>query len=275
MSLLINEPFVLQNSKYLTVEPFRLIDDRLIAGFSTRQNGYSMKSYNSLNMGLHVDDDDANVIRNRESLAKDLNISLNNWIFTEQIHDAHITEVTKSDCGRGTRELDSTIPGADGLYTKDKNILLASLYADCVPLYFWSPSHNIVGLAHAGWKGTVAQIGTNMVHLWTSVEKVPIDSIYVAIGPSISQESYEVNEYVINKVKDIIVDSRNLPYVEIGRNKFLLNLKELNKQLLLRIGIKKEQIFISNYCTFKENQLFYSYRRENKTGRMMSFIARR
>ncbi|WP_084788075.1 peptidoglycan editing factor PgeF [Anaerobacillus alkalidiazotrophicus] len=270
-----NEPFIPLNSNILTIDPFNKFDDKLIVGFSTRNNGYSIKPYESLNLGLHVQDDEQKVILNREKVAEDLKISLKKWVFAEQVHSNKIKKISQKDCGSGTLNIASVIKGADGLYTKEANVLLASLYADCVPLYFYSPSNALIGLAHAGWKGTVGKIGTNMVHMWTEVEKVSLDSIYVAIGPSISQESYEVDDYVIDKVNKVIVDEYQLPYIKVNTNQYLLDLKLLNKQLLLATGIKEEQIFVSNYCTYKNSKTFFSYRRHQQTGRMMSFIGRK
>lgn len=269
---MINEIFVLHNNNFLQVEPFKQLNDKLIAGFSTRGNGFSMKPYDSLNLGLHVNDKASDVIANREKLANDIQIPLNKWIFSEQVHGNNIKKVSEQECGLGTVDFSNAIKNTDGLYSRVENILLASLYADCVPLYFYSPTENIVGLAHAGWKGTVGKIGPNMVKIWTEKEQISLDSIYVAIGPSISDENYEVDDYVINKVNEVIDNNQQLPYEKIKQNKYLLNLKELNKQLLVNAGVKEDQIFISNYCTYKESELFFSYRREQQTGRMMSFI---
>ena len=271
---MINETFVLRNNVYMSVEPFKQMNDRLLVGFTTRKDGYSMEPYSSLNLGLHVQDNDKEVIANREKLANELQISLANWVFSEQVHGSNIKKVSKKDCGAGAYELTNAILDTDGLYTNDKNVILASLYADCVPLYFYSPTYNIVGLAHAGWKGTVGRIGPKMVQRWTEDEQIPLEAIYVAIGPSISKEKYEVDDFVISKVKDVVTNHHHFLYEEVKPNKYLLDLKELNKQLLISVGIKEEHIFVSNYCTYKESDLFFSYRREQQTGRLMSFIGR-
>ncbi len=269
-----NEAFVGNNDLYLSVEPFCKLNNRLIVGFSTRNNGCSIKPYNSLNLGLHVQDNVQDVITNRNKLATKLGIPLSNWVLADQVHGNQIKKVHVENCGAGTLNLNNVISNTDGLYTFAENVLLCSLYADCVPLYFYAPNYRIIGLAHAGWKGTVAQIGPNMIRLWTEKEHIPLKEIYVAIGPSISQGYYEVDDFVISKVKNVLNSNSPFPYEEISPNKYLLNLKELNKQLLIRAGVKEEQIFVSNYCTYNESELFFSYRREQKTGRMMSFIGR-
>ncbi len=274
MSLLIKEPFVSNNNLYLSLEPLLRLNDRLTVGFSTRSAGFSTGGYESLNMGLHVQDDNSTVIANREKLAVELAIPLTNWIFSEQVHGNTIQKVSSYDMGAGAYQLATAINETDGLYTNEKNVLLASLYADCVPLYFYSSVDHFVGLAHAGWKGTVGEIGPKMVNLWIEKEGIPPEAIYVAIGPCISKENYEVDDFVIERVNKVVNSHTHLPYKQIAPNKYLLDLKELNKQLLISAGIKEEHIFISRYCTYDENQLFYSYRREQQTGRMMSFICK-
>lgn len=269
-----NEAFVRENSIYLTIKPFTELNDRLIVGFSTRQKGFSIKPYDSLNMGLHVKDNENDVVANRKMLADKIDVPLENWVFTEQVHGGQIKKVGKEDCGSGTDCFSSSIKGCDGLYTSDKNVLLASLYADCVPLYFYSTQKQLIGLAHAGWKGTVALIGPEMVRLWVERENVALESIYACVGPAISHKNYEVDEFVINKVRQVIPNKKILPYTKVdGSDKYLLDLKLLNKQLLIEAGIKPNNIFFSNYCTFEEEELFYSYRRDQTTGRMMSFIS--
>jgi YfiH family protein len=274
VSLLKNEAFVLCNHPYLAVKPFKELNDRLIVGFSTRKKGFSIESYRSLNFGLHVQDEESSVIANRNKLADELQIPLNRWVISEQVHGSNLKKVSEKDCGSGALQMSSAIKETDGLYTGEKNVLLVSLYADCVPLYFYSATNKVVGLAHAGWKGTVAKIGPKMVQTWIDEEGIPLDSIYVAIGPSIGQESYQVDDHVINKVLEVIPTGMKKPFQETNCGKYLLDLKELNKQLLINVGIKPEQIFLSNYCTYKQAELFFSYRRKQQTGRMISFIGR-
>lgn len=274
VSFLRNETFVLNNSLYFSVEAFQKLNDRLIVGFTTRKNGYSMKPYDSLNLGLHVQDEEKIVIKNRDKLANELKIPLNNWVFAEQVHGNNIKKVTREAGGSGALTMATAVKDTDGLYTQENNILLGSLYADCVPLYFYSPLTDFIGLAHAGWKGTVGKIGTKMIQRWVNNENIPLESIYVAIGPSISGESYEVDDYVINKVNNVMLPNHEFPYVQTSEHKYLLDLKQLNKQLLLDAGVFEENIFVSNFCTFKETNLFYSYRRNSQTGRMMSFIGK-
>ncbi|WP_247747541.1 peptidoglycan editing factor PgeF [Alkalihalobacillus sp. BA299] len=270
---MVHEPFTLVEHDLLKISEWEKEDKNLIAGFTTRLGGVGEKPYYALNVGLHVADDDRIVIKNRQIVATELGIPLEQWVVGEQIHGANITKVTSDDCGKGGRTLESAIKGIDGLYTKEQDILLVSLYADCVPLYFYSSKHHMIGLAHAGWKGTVSQIGPKMIESWTTNEGINASDILVTIGPAICQKEYEVDTNVIKAVDDVLPSIEERPYQPSRPGHYLLDLKKLNKQLLINAGVPKENIQISQYCTASNTELFFSHRKESgKTGRMMSFI---
>ncbi len=273
MTFLVQDKFYLTDRNILTIPEWNQLDKKLVVGFTTRNNGASHDPFNSFNLGLHVGDNDQDVISNRNMLASELGIKTEHWIVAEQIHDNKIQKVTKREAGAGAQSLDTVLKGVDGIYTKDTGLLLTSLYADCVPLYFFAPENEIIGLAHAGWKGTVKEIGPKMVKIWKEVEDVPLSNVYVAIGPSISKTCYEVDSSVISQVNQLF-PRNELIYTETKNNKYLLDLKKLNYYLLVEAGVPSNNILMSNYCTYK-SQLFFSYRKEKgKTGRMMSFLGR-
>lgn len=267
------EPFIANSEEYLQLENWIKIAPNLNAGFSTRRNGYSQNGFESLNIGLHVNDDPHHVIQNRKKIADIISSPLESWVCKEQVHDNKIVKMSKEDCGVGTLRYEDGIKGTDGIYTSDKGVLLTSCYADCVPLYFLSPKSNLIGLAHAGWKGTVKNIAKEMIHTWVQEEKADIDDILVAIGPSIGSCCYIVNDLVKNQVTDVLAS----PFSAVGREtapeQYTLDLKEVNRLLILEAGVKEENITISSYCTSCEKEMFFSHRRDQgKTGRMMSFI---
>ncbi|MBF0708366.1 MULTISPECIES: peptidoglycan editing factor PgeF [Bacillaceae] len=245
-------------------------NDNLIAGFSTRRNGVSQTPFSSLNLGFHVPDRARDVLINRETLAYDIGQSLDRWIVGEQIHGADIANVTAADKGRGATNHQDAIPKVDGLYTDDPEVLLTALYADCVPLYFYAPAAKRVGIAHAGWKGTTKNIAGEMIRAWNN-DGIQTDDIYAAIGPSIGKCCYEVDDGVIEHIKALVGD-QDLFFDEKATGKYQLDLKAVNRELLLRSGIKASQLSVSDYCTSCSN-LFFSHRNENgKTGRMMAYI---
>ncbi len=107
-----------------------------------------------MNLGLHVNDIVENVHENRRILANKLQKPLENWICSEQVHAHHVEKVGQQEKGSGVYSYEDGISKTDGIYTSNEDVLLTSCYADCVPLYFYAPSHGMIGLAHAGWKGT-------------------------------------------------------------------------------------------------------------------------
>jgi YfiH family protein len=244
--------------------------DQLIAGFSTRRNGVSQTPFSSLNLGFHVPDEARDVLKNREILAGHIERPLNKWVVGEQIHGATIAEITLKDRGRGARDHHDAIPNVDGLYTDDPDVLLTALYADCVPLYFYAPKANRVGLAHAGWKGTTKNIAGEMIDSWKK-DGIKAEEIYAAIGPSIGKCCYEVDDGVITHIKGLHLNDDTL-FEQTAKGKYQLDLKSVNRELLLKAGVQTSHLSISNYCTSCSN-LFFSHRKEEgKTGRMMAYI---
>ncbi|MDX5475168.1 MAG: peptidoglycan editing factor PgeF [Bacillaceae bacterium] len=266
------EPFQLINSSYLTIPSWQKEGSNLVVGFTTKSGGVSHGDFSSLNLGLHVNDDESNVQKNKKYVAELLSFSTNKWVGCNQVHDNKIMKVEKEHAGQGVMDESSSIQKTDGIYTKEKDILLTLCFADCVPLYFCAD--NVVGLAHAGWQGTVKQIGPEMIKMLIKEEGIDPANIKVAIGPSISSEHYTVDDKVINAVNPLIHnEEKHLVFKEISKGQYALDLKMLNKLLLLKVGVREENIFVSNYCTSKEKDLFFSHRRDKgKTGRMISFI---
>lgn len=246
----------------------------LIAGFSTRSGGKSLAPYDSLNCGLHVADDPIDVVGNRQRLIKLQNLPFTSWTSANQIHGSTIYEVQASDIGKGKDSLDSAIQGVDGLYTLESNIFLASFYADCVPIFFIDPTKRLIGIVHAGWKGTVAQIGKKLIHHWKEEFSSDLSDIKVAIGPSIGGCCYEVDDAVMNQVKPFSSLLSKDAITVKSNHKYQMDLKQINFDLLKQAGIRSEHIEVSGWCTSCNTDLFYSHRKENGvTGRMTAFMA--
>lgn len=258
--------------RLLTSSAFSSIHPNLFVGFSTRYGGVSRAPYQSLNLGFHVDDRDEDVVENRNRIAQDSGFPLSTWVGSEQIHGSRIHEVVKSDIGKGATTLDSAIQGTDGLYTKERGVLLTSLYADCVPLYFVAENDSLVGVCHAGWQGTVKQIGKTLLTEWSIKHGVKPANIHVLIGPSISVAQYEVNQAVVDQVEAVLPDVEEKPYSQTRPGHYKLDLRKVNQLLMLKEGILKEHIHMSTACTFMDDAFFSHRQEQGKTGRMMSMI---
>jgi polyphenol oxidase len=268
-----NEPFIQSSDELLLLNKWKTFNHQIIAGFTTKLGGHSEKPFDSLNLGLHVQDDSSCVCLNRKKVAELLSFPLSQWVCAEQVHGNHIVKVTNEHRGKGVFSYSDGISGADGLFTTEKNILLVLCYADCVPIYFFAPKHHIIGAAHAGWRGTVKNICGKMVGIWKTKEKVNPEDIYVAIGPAIESCCYIVDDKVIDQLREVLLENDELPFKVVSKGQYALDLKQANKQLLLQSGIPEQNIEISSYCTSCEKELFFSHRRDKgKTGRMISFI---
>lgn len=272
------EPFKLKNESFphFTIPSWPKVLPALSMGISTRNSGQSKGYFQTMNLALHVGDNKQDVIENRKNLANALGFSFDAWTSADQVHGSNIEIVTLDSRGKGRNELQDAIPKTDGIVTNIPDVLLTSFYADCVPLFFLDPIKKVVGLAHAGWKGTVLKIGEKMVKVMEASFKSNPKDIMIAIGPAIDQCCYEVNKQVIDPLqatfnfltKDMILDKRN--------GHFDLDLKKINEEILINAGILQKNIEISNWCTSCNTDMFFSYRKEKgQTGRIASWIALR
>ncbi|RDW18478.1 peptidoglycan editing factor PgeF [Oceanobacillus arenosus] len=264
-----SEPFKQTNESYLHIENWQKHNPNLRAGFTTRNGGVSRPPFQTFNCGLHVNDETETVIENRSILASKLNMPLDNWVSGEQVHGTNVHIIDEREKGRGARSYDSSLKGIDGLITNKKGILCTAFFADCVPLYFYDPITEYIGMAHAGWKGTVNRIQEKMVQALVKVGVQP-ENLLVAVGPSISQVKYEVDEPVIQAISE---ENKQKTVIPLKNDHYLLDLKQLNVEILLQSGVLRHNIEVTNYCTHQDKALFFSHRRDNgKTGRMLGFL---
>jgi polyphenol oxidase len=239
--------------------------DGVTAGFTTRLAG---------NTALHVGDDPAAVIERRRLIADRLGWDFAAWTCAEQVHGTNVHIVRKSDAGRGSSDRGSAVPDTDALITDEPDVLLVQYFADCVPLYFLDPETGAMGLAHAGWKGTVADIAGQTVSQMAAAYGTKPADLIAAVGPSIGGCCYEVDETVIRHVRPIAHPEGVLTTASEGRAR--LDLKELNRHFMIKAGILPSRIEMSRWCTGCRTDLFFSHRKENgSTGRMMSWLGRK
>jgi len=268
------EPFVMAEGKpFLHVQDWEQRFPGLVAGFTVRTGGVSEQPYGSFNIGLHVGDEPARVVANRQMLARQLSFPFESWTCADQVHGNRVCQVMAGGAGR--ESLVDVIQAADGLFTEKEGILLASFYADCVPLFFLDPASRAIGLAHAGWKGTVGRIAEEMVKSLEQQYEAKREQLLVAIGPSIGGCCYEVDERIMEQVRSSAKSWE--PSVTPSENgRYMLDLRKLNTSILLEAGVSPDQIAATDWCTSCRTDLFFSHRKEagraGTTGRMASFI---
>lgn len=268
------EPFqrMDEDKNLMYIQKWMELDSGMVAGISLRTDGVSLPPFHGANMGLHVGDKPDHVITNRRQLAEQTGFSFASWTCARQVHGDRITRVTSSDAGKGREKDNEAIAETDGLFTDEPEILLTSFYADCVPLYFFDPHNRLVGLAHAGWRGTVMNIAGKMVREWEELGSRP-EEIRAAIGPSIGPCCYEVDEKVATPVRRLLPRDWREVLFPLDNGHYRVNLQKTNEILLQQAGILSNHIEITEYCTGCRTDLFFSHRKEGgKTGRMASFI---
>ncbi|WMM23345.1 peptidoglycan editing factor PgeF [Tissierella sp. MB52-C2] len=183
----------------------------------------------------------------------------------KQVHGTDVLIIKDQD------NRDITVEKVDGLITQEKGIALCTYHADCVPIYFYDNIKEVIGMAHAGWKGTLNNINKVMIENMINEFKSNIKDIKVAIGPSISVECYEIG----SDVEKLFTDKypNYLDIIIKKDNSIYLDLWKVNKLNLLSLGIEEKNIFESNFCTGCNLDTLYSYRKENGTkNRMIAAI---
>ena len=248
--------------------------------FSTKLGGVSEGVYESMNLGFNRGDSDENVQSNFERMAAALGVDKNCMCLSQQTHTTNVRVMTKEDAGNGiVRPLPYT--DVDGMITDVKGMTLVTFYADCVPLYFYDPVKQVIGLSHSGWRGTVGKIGKNTIELMCKTYGCNISDVKCCIGPSICKDCYEVSEDVIEQFeaafgKDLVHESgmvipSTLHPGEPG--KYMLDLWKANETVFLEAGISRENIEITDYCTHCRPELFYSHRIMGaKRGSLAAFL---
>ena len=161
----------------------------------------------------------------------------------------------------------------DALITNEKGVTLVTYYADCTPLFFVDTKNKAIGLAHAGWRGTVGRIGEKVIEKMTELYGTNPADIKAAIGPAISVCCYEVDypcaEHFLNLAD---LDSSKFVF-EKGNGKYMVDLLETNRQILTASGVKNENITVSDVCTNCNSDLLWSHRAtKGHRGTMSAFM---
>ncbi len=247
-------------------------------GFSTRIGGVSEGMFSSMNLGRGngpIKDEKEKVLENFRRISKSIGVDLHSMVISKQVHKTNIRVVTEEDRGKGLvvpRDYDEI----DGLITNKPGVTLVTQYADCVPLYFVDDKKKAIGLTHSGWRGTVAGIGRCTVReLQRQYGSEPEDIIAV-IGPSICKNCFEIGAEVAEEFEKAFPKAYELKILEkIGNSdKFLCDLWEANRQVLIDAGLREENIHISNVCTCCNDDILFSHRKSaGKRGSLAAFLA--
>lgn len=223
---------------------------------TTRNGGVSLSPFVSFNLGAHVGDQPTSVMRNRQLLSQ--------WMPTEpvwlnQTHSIDVIDAAESRC----------IERADASFTTHPNVVCVAMTADCLPILVCDKAGTVVSAIHAGWRGLCDGI------IEATITAMPVDnaSLMCWLGPAIGPNAFEVGVDVRDQFI-AVNQSASSAFRLINDQKWLANIYELAIQRLNALGVKA--IYggwqHDQFCTFTDQSRFFSYRRDQVTGRMGSFI---
>ena len=228
-------------------------------GFSTRFGGVSTGAYAEMNLAALKEPKDV-IFENYRRMCETLHMNVNRAVLSYQTHTVHVRTVQESDLGKGP-VFDRDYIDVDGLITDMPDVPLVTLYADCVPLYFYDPVHHAIGLSHSGWRGTAGRIGAVTLQRMHEEFDTREEDVLAAIGPSICKDCYEVSEDVASVFRSEFGAFRFEKMAEEKEDgKYLLDLWEANRTVLLSAGVPKENIFTTDICTKCNSELLFSHR---------------
>lgn len=260
-------------AEYLT---FPLFEDTGLVRhlFSTRLGGVSSGIFSSMNLSYTRGDDTEAVDENYRRIADMLGCNISDIVCSDQTHTTNVRVVNESDRGKGTI-YPKDYTDVDGLITNVEGIVLATFYADCVPLFFIDTKNKAIGLSHSGWRGTVGRMGQVTIDAMHREYGSRPEDIIAAIGPSICQDCYEVGEDVAAAFKqefDKEGQSREILLYK-GNGKYQLDLWRANQIVLEEAGIAPNKIQVTDICTCCNPDYLFSHRASHgKRGNLGAFL---
>lgn len=260
--------------------------------FTTRMGGVSTGDTASLNFSYLRGDKKENVDENFRRAAALFGRSAEDIVCSQQTHTTNVRKVTSSDKGKGvTREQDYT--DVDGLVTNESGIILATFYADCVPLFIVDRASHSIGLSHSGWRGTVGKMGKVTLDCMAREYGTRAEDVQVAIAPSICQDCYEVSEevalafeaafpengdmareYLARYQEEVTQkDIGNCLFYKKDNGKYQLNLWYANFRVFRDAGVPNEKIAVTDVCTCCNPNLLFSHRAsKGRRGNLGAFM---
>jgi len=260
-----------QNEVYL-LQFSRLSKEAHVTHYiTTRKGGISQPPYASLNLGFHSKDNPNDVLQNRIILSRYLGIPLGNFAFSKQVHSGNVHVVSEIDRGKGSDCYDSGIPQSDAMITNIPGISLTVLVADCTPVLFYDKKNRVIGIAHSGRMGVVNRIVIHVIEKMAKEYGSKPESIMVGLGPTICANHYPISQDKASILRSVL-SSDTLSINEVNEKVFF-DLSTAIREQLLWTGIIEQNIEKINMCTYEEDELFFSERRDAApTGRFGAII---
>lgn len=239
-------------------------------GFSTREGGITVDPPKaSLNLSWTRCGSPEEVIANFKIFAEGAGIDYDDMTVVNHEHGANVLRIAHEHRGRGFYK--DPLPPCDGIITDDPTVTLVTSHADCGAYFFYDPVHRAIGMAHAGWKGTLLRIGAEMARRMAEEFDTDPSDIIAATGPCICRDCFEVDADLGEKFQS------EFGYPGISRpgrqGKAYVDLELAAAVQFVEAGIRPESITLMNACTYENRQHFFSHRRDKGiTGSMAAYI---
>lgn len=205
-------------------------------------------------------DNPAAIVANRIAWLATVGATAETTAMSGLIHGTRVTVVTKAHAGRGVRDPATTIPDSDGLITAAPGLTLGMCFADCTPLLLVDPVRRVIGLGHAGWRGTLADMPGALVTAMTGTFGSQPADLIAGIGPAIGPAMYEVGPDVAEPFAAAFPAVPVLRPIPERPGKAHLDLWAANAALFVRAGLHRAQIGVSGICTLTHGDRFFSHR---------------
>jgi polyphenol oxidase len=251
----------------------------------------------ALNLGFTDWDTRDRVVENRGKFFRALGAGKMRVVTLRQIHSDAIHRIEQADLAAGLNGNPAEAPKGDTLFTREPDVMLAVQTADCVPILLADPKHRAVAAIHSGWRGTLARIAAKTLGRMHMEFGTRPEDVVAALGPGIGRCCYEVGSDVVRDFHaqfpearewfdgpfDALASGENdpnwLPWLTMRPPghpppppSVHLDLVAANRAILAGAGVPPGQISASDFCTACRTDLFFSYRRERTTGRLMAAI---
>ena len=240
---------------------------------TTRHGGVSKDSFASMNPSHFTLDDKTYIYENQRLLCQNLGISPKQFRIPQQTHGSTVRVLGHDFKNKSPLEQAAFLEETDALITYLPNLCIAISTADCVPILLYAPDQKMVAAIHAGWRGTVKGITQKTASLMTTMYGCNPRKMLAAIGPSISQDAFEVGDEVVDAFEQTNLQINKIIKRNPHTQKAHIDLWEANRQLLLQENLALKHIATAGICTYKEHETFFSARRLGiKSGRILSGI---
>lgn len=224
--------------------------------FSTKL-GEGTETVHPMNMSFDHDDRDA-VTKNYRLFCAAAGFDYYSLVASSQDHHTFVRVVTSAEKGIGIRR-GKDIESVDALVTIEPGVTLCTYYADCTPLFFVDTVTKAIGLAHAGWRGTVGRIAAKVIDTMRESFGTDPADLVCAVGPNIMSCCYEVDDPCAQQFSALGLDSDRFVFPK-GGGKYMVDMLECNRQILVDSGVKPENITLGDLCTRCNSDLLWSHR---------------